>query len=277
MTEVPVELGAVQETLLIPLLGRAQETQLGGKLLNDPKAVEIVARLQYDFEKWGTSARGACIRARLFDAQVQRFLAEHPEGTVVEIGAGLNTRYERLDNGEARWLEFDLPDSMELRRRFFEEDERRTLLSASATETGWMDAVAELPGPYCFVSEAVLIYLEPPDAERTVRTLAERFSGSRLIMDITPTGAVAAQARSPLMKVMSKSSWFRWTCDDVESLREHGLRVEQTISMSSLPKDIRRDLSLPMKTLFTLMPSALIDRMSGGYAIYRFALETPST
>ncbi|MEM6706979.1 MAG: class I SAM-dependent methyltransferase, partial [Acidobacteriota bacterium] len=74
MTEVPVELGAVQETLLIPLLGRAQETQLGGKLLNDPKAVEIVARLQYDFEKWGTSARGACIRARLFDAQVQRFL-----------------------------------------------------------------------------------------------------------------------------------------------------------------------------------------------------------
>ncbi|MEO0815124.1 MAG: hypothetical protein AAFY60_19845, partial [Myxococcota bacterium] len=55
MTEaekIDVSLGAVQETLLIPLLGRAIETEKQGGLIDDPKAIEIVRSLNYDFEKW---------------------------------------------------------------------------------------------------------------------------------------------------------------------------------------------------------------------------------
>lgn len=118
--KIKTELGAVQETLLIPLLGRAEETRRGG-LINDPKSLEIVEALDYDFSKWRgiRSLVGASIRARLFDEEVRLFLEAHPGGTVVEIGAGLNTRYERLDNGQAQWIEIDLPDSMALRSGFW--------------------------------------------------------------------------------------------------------------------------------------------------------------
>jgi len=277
MSNIKVQLGAVQETLLIPLLGRAQETESGGRMLSDPKAVEIVRQLDYDFSKWGTNAQGSTIRARLFDNQVRAFLAQHPNGTVVEIGAGLNTRYERLDNGQARWFEIDLPDSMALRRTFFEEDARRTMFAASALETDWLDEVQKLPGPYCFVSEAVLIYLEAPQAEQVVKNLAERFEGAWLIMDITPTAAVELQSRSALMKVMDTSSWFRWKCDDVAALEKFGARVEHTVSMTSLPVDVRRDLKLSMRIIFALMPRALFNKMSGGYGIYRFSLSAPQS
>ncbi|MEM7180576.1 MAG: hypothetical protein AAF518_06675 [Spirochaetota bacterium] len=50
-----VELGAVQETLLIPLLGRAMETKKANGILQDTKAVSIVEQLDYDFSKWQLS------------------------------------------------------------------------------------------------------------------------------------------------------------------------------------------------------------------------------
>jgi hypothetical protein len=115
--KVEVDLGAVQETLLIPLIGRAVETKRanGEGLINDPKSVEIVEKLNYDFSHWesSSSVTGAVLRTRLLDQDVQQFLEKHPTGTVVEIGCGLNDRLNRLrllDGGskldDIRW--FDL-------------------------------------------------------------------------------------------------------------------------------------------------------------------------
>lgn len=30
---------------------------------------------------------------------------EHPAGTITELGCGLNTRFERIDNGLAQWMD----------------------------------------------------------------------------------------------------------------------------------------------------------------------------
>lgn len=114
-----VRLDAVQETLLIPLYGRAVETRRRHPLLRDPRAVQIVARVDYDFTGLSSdqSLAGAVLRTSSYDAWARRFLAAHPAGTVVEIGTGLNTRFDRLDNGTARWFDLDLPEVIELRRR----------------------------------------------------------------------------------------------------------------------------------------------------------------
>ncbi|MEL6225379.1 MAG: class I SAM-dependent methyltransferase, partial [Cyanobacteria bacterium J06627_8] len=132
-------------------------------LIQDEKAVEIVNALDYDFSKWKKSKTlaGATLRTRLFDEDVQTFLSSNPTGTIVEIGCGLNTRFERLDNGKARWFDLDLPDSMALRRQFFEDQPRRTMLAASVLDTDWMETVIDTGGPWCFISEAVIIYLSP--------------------------------------------------------------------------------------------------------------------
>jgi O-methyltransferase involved in polyketide biosynthesis len=135
-TSIKVELGPVQETLLIPLLGRAEETKKKRGLLRDEKAVEIVDRLEYDFGKWrrAKSLVGTSIRTRMFDRYVERFLTDHPTSTIVELGCGLNTRFERVDNGRLRWFDLDLPDVIALRRRFFEDEPRRTMLACSVLD-----------------------------------------------------------------------------------------------------------------------------------------------
>ena len=131
-------------------------------MINDPKAVEIVKSLDYDFGKWDKwkSLMGAIMRLRMFDQHAQEFLDKYPNGTIVEIGCGLGTRFERLDNGKARWFELDLPDVIELRKHFFQDEQRRTAVAASVLDTDWMEQVAATGGPWMFISEAVIIYLE---------------------------------------------------------------------------------------------------------------------
>jgi O-methyltransferase involved in polyketide biosynthesis len=63
----------------------------------------------------------------MFDGWVNFFLRENPNGIIVEIGSGLNTRFERVDNGQVRWFDLDMPDSMAVRSNYFQETERRKL------------------------------------------------------------------------------------------------------------------------------------------------------
>ena len=63
--------------------------------------------------------------ARMFDRYVEDFLATHPRGTVVEIGCGLDTGFDRVDDGRVRWFDLDLPDAVALRWRFFDDEPRR--------------------------------------------------------------------------------------------------------------------------------------------------------
>ena len=75
----------------MPLYARALETRRKRPLLADPKAVEIVDSIDWDFQRIAQPRRmaGCVLRGTLFDVWVRDFLQRHPDGTVVEIGAGL--------------------------------------------------------------------------------------------------------------------------------------------------------------------------------------------
>ncbi len=60
MTRRPVDLGSVQETMLIPLYGRALETARRRPIVRDSKAAEIVDGLDYDWVKF-RRARGSLV------------------------------------------------------------------------------------------------------------------------------------------------------------------------------------------------------------------------
>src|SRR5712691_5739006 len=101
-------LGAVQETLFIPLAARARAAQRRRPVLRDPKAVEIAGSVEID-AKYGRGSGGwvTVPRTVLLDAWVRNFLVRNPAATVVEIGSGLNSRFEQVDNGQVHWIDLD--------------------------------------------------------------------------------------------------------------------------------------------------------------------------
>ena len=103
MSTKSIQLGGVQETLLLPLWGRAYETKKENPLLVDNTAVKIVESIGYDFStiqaKINPLSRASWIaRSLYFDNQIKLFLERHPTGSVINIGCGLDTTYERVAN-----------------------------------------------------------------------------------------------------------------------------------------------------------------------------------
>jgi O-methyltransferase involved in polyketide biosynthesis len=70
----------------------------------------------------------AVFRSVFFDRMTRAFFERHPDGVGINIACGLGTNYERAaaDAGdEVTRFDVDLPEVIEIRRRFFAHTERR--------------------------------------------------------------------------------------------------------------------------------------------------------
>ncbi|WP_282785418.1 MULTISPECIES: class I SAM-dependent methyltransferase [unclassified Nocardia] len=227
-----VTLGEIQETLLIPLYGRACDAVRNPSVLADGKAVELVASIDYDFTKFrGPSLFGSVLRASIFDEYVRAFLHEHPHGTVVDLGCGLSTRFDRLDNGTVRWFDLDLDDTMALRRKFFDDRDRYTMLSGSIFDTDWYEQVRADGGPVFLLSEAVLLYFDAERVHALLRRFAEAFPDTPLAFDTGGPAMMKTQDRNPVFRAVSAR--MRWTCDDPAILERHGLRLRESRTLAT--------------------------------------------
>jgi O-methyltransferase involved in polyketide biosynthesis len=244
-------LGAVQQTLFIPLAARARAAQRRQPLLRDPKAVEIAGSVEID-PKYGRGAGGSVtvLRTVLMDAWVRDFLARNPAGTVVEIGTGLNSRFERVDNGQVHWIDLDLPDSIELRRTFFADTDRRRMVAASVTGEEWLPIVAQSPGPYFFVADGVLAYLTEEQVSTVLTRIKNHFPNARIALDTFPRRTFDQQRKLAARRGIP-ARWA-WACDDPRSLERLGLRVVESTGLARLPRRVRRQLPARYRFLLPL-------------------------
>lgn len=235
----PISLGEVQETLLIPLYGRAQDARRRTSVLHDHKAIELVTAIDYDFEKFrGPSLAGSVLRASIFDQYVRDFLTAHPDGTVVDMGCGLSTRFDRLDNGRVRWFDLDVPDTMALRRRFFEDGERYTMIAGSIFESDWYEQVTTVPGPYFLLSEAVLLYFSADQVHAVLKQFAAAFPGSLLAFDTGGELMMNSQDRNPVFKAVPAR--MQWICDDPHTLQDNTLRLLESRTFAQPQPEVAR-------------------------------------
>jgi O-methyltransferase involved in polyketide biosynthesis len=184
-----VELEAVPETLLWTLYHRALEARRPDAVIEDPKAVELVDTIDYPFEsRFGGGAARAqwqALRVRCFDAVVEQFLAEHPDGTVVALGEGLETQFWRVDNGRVHWLTVDLPEPVQLRRSLLPKSPRHRSLARSALDPSWMGEVDASRG-VLLTAQGLLMYFEFDEVRRLVAACAEWFPSGSLVFDAVP-------------------------------------------------------------------------------------------
>jgi O-methyltransferase involved in polyketide biosynthesis len=195
------DLNAVSRSLLIPLYFRAAESQCFDALVRDPKAVELVARLDVDFsgvQKLKDEQVNYLLRMREFDRLARAFLVEHPAGVIVDLGCGLDTRFERVDNGQVVWYGLDLPEVIALRKELLDETPRSHFIGCSVLDFSWMDTLSGRVGwPILFLAEAMLVYLAEADVKRLVQALAERFPGAELACDAYSPVVVRFHPRPP--------------------------------------------------------------------------------
>lgn len=187
-TKESVHLQGVQRTLLIPLWARAKESRKQNPVIVDRRAITILNDLGVDFAQMDKRLDEYyqltwAIRARLMDNEINSFLVQHPDATIVNIGAGLDTTFERVDNGRLQWYDLDLPDVIELRRRLVPETVRSHCISQSVLGLEWFEDVGKPPDGVLFVACGVLPYFTERDVRQLFGRLATRFPGSEIVFD----------------------------------------------------------------------------------------------
>jgi O-methyltransferase involved in polyketide biosynthesis len=183
LERIRVELSGVAETLLGNLGRRAVAAR--GDLLDDPMAIQVVERLDYNFADAARGARLHAIRVATFDAAVRRFLISDPTSTVVALGEGLETQFWRVDNGRVRWLTVDLPETMELRHRLLPDGPRQASHCGSARDLKWIDGL-DPAGATLVTAQGLLPYFERDQVHALIAGIAERLPASRLVFDAVP-------------------------------------------------------------------------------------------
>ncbi len=183
-------LTGVSETALLTLQVRASEARRPDSIIDDPMAIQVVDAIDFDWAKFGLGRRqDMAVRALAFDKQARRYLADHPQATVVALAEGLQTSFYRLDAAgvghEFRWLTVDLPPMIDLRRKLLPASERVEMCAQSALDFSWMDRVQSEHGVF-ITSEGLLMYLQPDEALGLIAACAERFPGGRMMFDLPP-------------------------------------------------------------------------------------------
>ena len=191
-------IGDVASTSFITLYCHALETLSGNPVLSDPKSVEIMTELNKTLSRSDntldrTLVSGKldrrlvvhiAIRAKKYDDYARDFLEKYPEGVIVNIGCGLDSRFLRVDNGKVIFYDLDLPEIIGIKKDFFEETERYHLIASSVLDFEWMAVVRQHNGPFLFMAEGVFMYLEGRDVRSLVLKLQETFPGSELVCEV---------------------------------------------------------------------------------------------
>ncbi len=177
----------IAETLLFALHIRAEEARSTDPLLPDSRAIQLEEKIDYDFSHFKLNPLdkvSAILRVRQFDLITKDFLIQHPNSIVVHIGCGLDTRFERVDNGIVEWYDLDLPEVIAFRQKLMEPMMRSHPLGCSVFDNAWLEMVACQPGQDClFLAEGVFPYFTQEQVRGLFLLLSEKFPGCELACD----------------------------------------------------------------------------------------------
>jgi O-methyltransferase involved in polyketide biosynthesis len=191
-------IGDVAATSLITLYCHAIDTRSDNPILADAKSVEIAAALDRMLARSEEPLARTlvsrtldksivihiAIRAKKYDEYVRDFLSRYPDGVVVNIGCGLDSRFLRIDNGRVVFWDLDLPEIIAIKKDFFTENDRYHLVASSVLDYGWMAQVRRHKGPFLFMAEGVFMYLDGEDVRSLVLELKKTFPGSELVCEV---------------------------------------------------------------------------------------------
>jgi len=174
----------IPTNLLQPLWLRSRESLVDNGLVYDPIAARACQRCHLSPDCFsGDIDQKQLLHVTLTqscDEHVSAFIRRHPDGWIVNVGAGLDTRFYRVDNGRCHWLELDVTENLLWRQKLFHASERYHHICGSVDELSWLE---QLPipekTPVMIVCEHALLDCSQQQVAKFVQALGCHFDSAR--------------------------------------------------------------------------------------------------
>ena len=253
-----VKLSGVSATMLFPLWGRAQLSKEYSSLFYDAKAVELVERIDYDslmsdmpfvaialnvirkgnlLPLFGLVA----LMAKQFDDKIKAYITQHPRASVVNLGAGLDATFYRVDNELIHWYDLDLPAAIDVRRQFFPEPDRVTNIAKSLLDPSWCKDI-NTENRVFMIAEAVFQFFDEAQMKQFFSMLADNFPGGEIVFTVMaqPDGFRRwADMFPPAQRDAMKEAWMEAIKEWWETVpKDQKAKAITTLKTPTKPKGI---------------------------------------
>jgi methyltransferase (TIGR00027 family) len=234
-------LSDVSETALITLIARVIEAKKEEPLIRDDMGVELLeaitphlpveTRRRLVDRKWPLALTNhIALRARKYDSYARRFIEENAQGLVVSLGCGFDTRYWRVFEEPWNYIEIDLPEVINAKKKVLAEAGPQlmgpySMIGCSVLEDGWIEEIRSMQDQrVLFIAEGLFMYLPKPDVIGTFRRLSEAFSESAIVFEV-----VTEKYTKGLWKKTVESKMRRRAGSEAGTSFQFGVREAQEV------------------------------------------------
>jgi O-methyltransferase involved in polyketide biosynthesis len=213
-------------------------------LFCDSKAVELVKAIDYDFSVIDARLNpvivlASIVRAMQCDSVLKEYIISHPRTSVVNLGAGLDTEFYRIDNGLIEWYDLDLPDVIAIRQQLLPETDRVHCIAKSLLDLSWCTDLTNTDDGVIVVAAAVLGYFSEVQVKTLFSALAERLPGAEMVFTAYSWREVRLINRS-LQRVGITNAAMKWALEDTYDLTrwdDHITVVDDFSFFKDIPYD----------------------------------------
>jgi len=123
-------------------------------------------------------------RSYNLDQMTQEYINKHDKCNIVNLGAGLETSYFRIDRKNAHYFEVDLPDVIELRKKFIGIGENEKLIQGDLFKLDWCNEL-DTALPTLMIVSGVFQYFHEEEILEFIGNAKDIFENAELIFDAT--------------------------------------------------------------------------------------------
>lgn len=181
-------LSAVSETMLFTLYCRAADARSRDPILGDPYAAEVLRAVRHHLplkiRLAATDPGVITLRAKRLDDWTREFIAGNPDGMVLHLACGLDSRAFRLDvPATVDWIDLDFAEVIALREQLYPARPGYRTIGASATEADWLPDLAT-NRPLLIIAEGLVMYLPVSKVKELLHRLTGHFRSGGLLLDV---------------------------------------------------------------------------------------------
>ncbi|WP_455718738.1 class I SAM-dependent methyltransferase [Anaerosporobacter sp.] len=173
---------------------------------------------------------GIIARTEVLDEGVKKYLLKTPNGLIINIGAGLDTRITRVDNDKLRWIDIDMPNVIEARKLFFEENERIKFIGKNALNESWLEDIPyKEEEPVLIIAKGILMFFSEEELKYFFSFLVKKLKNVDMYFDVVHKYFEGKG-------VSTKFTWGISKAKDIEKIDSH-IELVESWSTGNLHKE----------------------------------------
>jgi len=176
----------LEDSLFLTLYARALDNLRPHPILGDAMADQIVHTADYDYGQLHIDTNlilNVALRAKKLDQVASEFLARHPDAVGLDLGAGLDTRFERLaPPATVDWYDVDFPAVAATRQRLIPEHPNAHVIGTDVRDPDWLDTVPT-GRPAVIVADGLMGFLTQDELVSLWNRLISHFPSGELVFN----------------------------------------------------------------------------------------------